>query len=270
MTNDLILTVLIFAFAVLYSSVGHAGATGYQAAMAIMGVAPPVMKISALVLNIPVAIIGTIRFARAGCLPWRLLWPFAVASVPAAYIGGMLTLPSLLFKQAIGLMLFLAAAKLIIQPVTDKSETTSPPPLYLSLPVGAGIGLLAGLTGTGGGVLLTPILLFMRWAKTREAAGVSVAFILLNSISGLIGQRASYSALPSTIWLWMGAVVVGGLVGTQLGTRYLAVPAMRRMLGVVLVIAGVKMFLDPNKPKAAPPPTRSAAHLVAHLTEQSA
>ena len=241
MTNDLILTVLIFAFAVLYSSVGHAGATGYQAAMAIMGVAPPVMKISALVLNIPVAIIGTIRFARAGCLPWRLLWPFAVASVPAAYIGGMLTLPSLLFKQAIGLMLFLAATKLIIQPVTDASETTSPPPLYLSLPVGAGIGLLAGLTGTGGGVLLTPILLFMRWAKTREAAGVSVAFILLNSISGLVGQRNKIELLPSTIWLWLAAVGVGGLIGTQLGTRYLAVPAMRRLLGVVLVIAALKL-----------------------------
>lgn len=241
MTNDLILTVLIFAFAVLYSSVGHAGATGYQAAMAIMGVAPPVMKISALVLNIPVAIIGTIRFARAGCLPWRLLWPFAVASVPAAYVGGMLTLPSLLFKQAIGLMLFLAATKLIIQPVTDKSETTSPPPLYLSLPVGAGIGLLAGLTGTGGGVLLTPILLFMRWAKTREAAGVSVAFILLNSISGLVGQRSKIELLPSTIWLWLAAVGVGGLIGTQLGTRYLAVPAMRRLLGVVLVIAALKL-----------------------------
>lgn len=241
MTNDLILTVLIFAFAVLYSSVGHAGATGYQAAMAIMGVAPPVMKISALVLNIPVAIIGTIRFARAGCLPWRLLWPFAVASVPAAYIGGMLTLPSLLFKQAIGLMLFLAATKLIIQPVTDASETTSPPPLCLSLPVGAGIGLLAGLTGTGGGVLLTPILLFMRWAKTREAAGVSVAFILLNSISGLVGQRNKIELLPSTIWLWLAAVGVGGLIGTQLGTRYLAVPAMRRLLGVVLVIAALKL-----------------------------
>ena len=239
MTNDVILTVLIFAFAVLYSSVGHAGATGYQAAMAIMGVAPPVMKVSALVLNIPVAIIGTVRFARAGCL--RLLWPFAVASVPAAYIGGMLTLPSLLFKQAIGVMLFLAATKLLIQPGEEKSETTSPPPLYLSLPVGAGIGLLAGLTGTGGGVLLTPLLLFMRWAKTREAAGVSVAFILLNSVSGLIGQRASYSALPPTIWLWMAVVIVGGLLGTQLGTRHLAAPAMRRMLGVVLVIAGVKM-----------------------------
>jgi len=228
-----------------------------------------VMKISALVLNIPVAIIGTVRFARAGCLPWRLLWPFAVASVPAAYLGGMLTLPNVLFKQAIGLMLFLAAAKLILQPVSDETKTT-PPPLYLSLPVGAGIGLLAGLTGTGGGVLLTPILLFMRWTKTREAAGVSVAFILLNSISGLIGQRASYSALPSTIWLWMGAVVVGGLLGTQLGTRYLAVPVLRRLLGIVLVIAGVKMFLEPNKPKPVPPPTNSTAYLVSKFCEQRA
>ena len=270
MTNDLILTVLIFAFAVLYSSVGHAGATGYQAAMAIMGVAPPVMKISALVLNIPVAIIGTVRFARAGLLPWRLLWPFAVASVPAAYIGGMITLPSVLFKQAIGLMLFLAATKLLIQPGEEKSETTSPPPLYRSLPVGAGIGLLAGLTGTGGGVLLTPTLLFMRWAKIREAAGVSVAFILLNSISGLAGQRAAFSLLPSTIWVWMAAVVVGGLLGTQLGTRRLGIPAMRRLLGVVLVIAGVKMFLEGYKPKPAPVPSRSASHFVANLTEQLA
>lgn len=270
MTNDLILTLLIFAFAVLYSSVGHAGATGYQAAMALMGVAPSVMKISALVLNIPVAIIGTVRFARAGCLPWRLLWPFAVASVPAAYVGGRLTLPNLLFKQAIGVMLCLAAAKLLIQPGEEKSETTSPPPLFLSLPIGTVIGLISGLTGTGGGVLLTPILLLMRWAKTREAAGVSVAFILLNSVSGLAGQLGSISLLPSPIGLWVAAVVVGGLLGTQLGTRHLAAPAMRRLLGVVLVIAGVKMFLEPHKPKTPPPPARSATHFVAHLTEQCA
>lgn len=243
MTNDLILALLIFAFAVLYSSVGHAGASGYLAAMAFMGMAPLVMRPAALVLNILVATIGTVRFARAGCVQWRLLWPFAVASVPCAYLGGLMTLPTSQFKQAIGLMLFVAAARLLIQQVTEKSETSSPPPLFLSLPVGAAIGLISGLTGTGGGIILTPILLFMRWAKTRDAAGVSVAFILLNSISGLAGQSDKIKLLPSAIGLWLAAAGIGGLIGTQLGTRYLGIPAMRRLLGVVLVIAGLKLVL---------------------------
>lgn len=270
MMDDIVLTVLIFAFAVLYSSVGHAGATGYQAAMAFMGLDPAVMKISALVLNIPVAIIGTVRFGRAGSLRWRLLWPFAVASVPAAYVGGMVMLPNLLFKQAIGLMLFLAAGKLILQPDEETSITTATPPLSLSLPVGAAIGLLAGLTGTGGGVLLTPILLFMRWATMRDAAGVSVAFILLNSVSGLAGQSASVSLLPAPIWFWIAAGVAGGLVGTQLSLRHLAVSTIRRMLGVVLIIAGMKMLLNLEKIKVSPPDVISSTDFVANFTQEAA
>lgn len=243
MTNDIALAVLIFAFAVLYSSVGHAGASGYLAAMAFLGVAPPVMRPAALVLNILVATIGTVRYARAGCVQWRLLWPFAVASVPCAYLGGLLTLPTSLFKQAIGLMLFVAAARLLIQRVTEKSESCSQPPLLLSLPVGAVIGLISGLTGTGGGIILTPVLLFLRWTKTRDAAGVSVAFILLNSISGLAGQSDKIKLLPPAIWLWLAAAGFGGMIGTQLGTRHLGVPAMRRLLGLVLVIAAIKLVL---------------------------
>lgn len=265
MTNDVLLTVLIFSFAVLYSSVGHAGATGYQAAMALMGIAPPVMKISALVLNIPVALIGTYRFARAGHLPWKTLLPFAVASVPAAYVGGLITLPVAQFKQAIGVLLLLAASKLLFKPGTESTETTKRPPLYLSVPVGAGIGFLAGLTGTGGGVLLTPILLFMRWAKTREAAGVSVGFILLNSLSGLAGQRHAFAYLPSTIWIWVIAVVVGGLIGTQLGTRRLDIPSLRRLLGIVLIIAGAKMVLETATSKLNPPAGTSSANPVSKI-----
>ena len=270
MTDDAILTVLIFLFAVLYSSVGHAGATGYLAAMGLMSLEPSVMKPAALVLNVLVASIGTVRFARAGCLPWRVLWPFAVASIPCAFLGGVLTLPASLFKQLIGAMLLIAATKLFVQPVTDKTEECVPPSFWWSLPVGGLVGLVAGLTGTGGGVLLTPVLLFLRWAKTRDAAGVSVAFILLNSISGLAAQAKAVPLLPSSIWLWLAAAGLGGMIGTQLGTRRLAAPVLRRLLGVVLVFAGVKMLFDEFKPKAAPKPTNSASHLVAKVAEQQA
>lgn len=239
-----LLCLLIFAAALLYSSVGHAGASGYLAAMALCGVAPAVMKPSALVLNVLVASIATVQFYRAGRFSFPLLWPFAVASVPLAFLGGALTLPGIYYRPVVGLVLLFAAYRLlrVPNPVEERPET-KPVPLPSALASGAGIGLLSGLTGTGGGIFLSPLLLFMGWAETKESAGVSAAFILVNSIAGLAGLLTGFAALPRSIPLWAVAAVAGGLLGSGLGSRYLKSHVLRRLLAAVLVVAGGKLIL---------------------------
>ena len=238
--DDFALILCIFGAALLYSSVGHGGGSGYLAAMALFGVAPATMRPAALVLNVFVATIGTIRFYRAGRFSWSMFWPFALASVPMAFLGGSLTLPGRAYKIAVGVVLLVAAVRLVWKPVAD---TTRPIPTDLAILSGAGIGLLSGLTGTGGGIFLTPLLLLTGWAETKQAAGVSVAFILVNSIAGMIGLMTKPVELPPTLPYWIVAAVVGGLIGSEFGSKRLANPTMRRLLAVVLVIAGVKLVM---------------------------
>lgn len=240
--DDLLLLGLIFLAAVTYSSVGHAGASGYLAAMALMGVAATEMKPAALVLNIIVASIGTVRFARAGCVSWGMLWPFAAGSVPAAYLGGWLQLPGGVFRPLVGVVLLVAAARLVMTSRASPAEAPKPPAKPVAIGSGAVIGLLAGLTGTGGGIFLTPLMLLNRWATTRQAAGASAAFILVNSIAGLAGNVASVRMIPSRIVWWIPAVVVGGAIGAELGARRLAPGALRYILAIVLVVAAAKLI----------------------------
>ena len=241
------LAALILLAATLYSSVGHAGASGYLGAMAVVGLAPETMRPTALALNILVATIATARYARAGLFDWRTLWPFALASVPAAFLGGTLHLPTSLYRPLVGVILLLAALELARS--ARRSETgeedasRSDVPVAPALCIGAGIGLLSGLTGTGGGIFLSPVLLFLGWARTRKTSGVSAAFILLNSVAALAGTTFAVSALPPAVPLWLLAATVGALVGTQLGTRLLPVPALRYALSLVLVVAGAKLIL---------------------------
>lgn len=243
--EELILTALIFIAATLYSSVGHAGASGYLAAMALFGLAPETMRPTALALNVLVASLATYRYTRAGQNDMKLLIPFVVASIPAAFIGGMIHIPPAFYKPLIGIILLLSAFQLLRTAKTSKQKDrkVQRPPLAASLATGAGLGLLAGLSGTGGGIFLSPLLLFMGWAPTRNVSGVAASFILVNSISGLLGNISSLQALPSALPVWAGAVLLGGLVGTQLGTRTLTIPGIRIMLALVLVIAGGKMLL---------------------------
>jgi uncharacterized membrane protein YfcA len=240
----ILLPSLIFAAALLYSSVGHAGASGYLAAMALCGVAPPVMKPAALTLNVLVATIATVRYYRAGCFSLALFWPFSAASIPFAFLGGAVTLPSHIYKPAMGLVLLFVAGRLIPTPKrAAEPEPVRKVPLPSALASGSGIGLLSGLTGTGGGVFLSPLLLFMGWAETRESAGVSAAFILVNSLAGLAGLFAGYSTLPKAVPLWAMAAVGGGFIGSGLGSRRLGSDTLRRLLAAVLVIAGMKLIL---------------------------
>ncbi len=243
MESTAILIILaIFAVAILYSSVGHGGASGYLAVMAFLAVAPEVTRPTALILNLFVASIGTVQFYGAGHFSWRIFLPFAASSIPMAFVGGLTQLPTTAHKIVLGVVLALAAIRLSVKVKND--DVVSEPPIAAALVVGAIIGLLSGLVGVGGGIFLTPVLLLMRWAETRVAAGVSVLFIFVNSASGLVGQysRGALVGLPSEVWFWIAAAVVGGFIGSALGARKFDSMTMRRVLAVVLLFAAVKLF----------------------------
>lgn len=241
-TEQVVLLALAFlAAAILYGMVGHAGASAYLAAMALVGVAPEVMKPTALVLNIAVAILVTTRFARAGFVRPMALLPFLAGSIPLAFVGGAIHLPANIYKPLVGGVLLLAAARFgLVRGQPHEFPPRAPWPLAIAS--GAALGLLAGLTGTGGGIFLTPLLIAAGWAGTRFAAGSSALFILANSASGLAGAIGSASALPAAMPLWLAAVAVGGLVGSELGSRRLPAVGVRRALGGVLLIAGLKLI----------------------------
>jgi uncharacterized membrane protein YfcA len=244
MGETISLTLLILIAALLYSSVGHGGASGYLAAMALFNLAPVVMKPSALVLNLLVAGLGTYRYGRAGYFDPRIFWPFAALSIPFAALGGALHLPPAAYRVILGLVLFFAAWRLAIRQSARAMPGRREIPRGPALAIGAGIGLLSGLTGVGGGIFLSPILLLTGWADPRKAAGVSAAFILVNSAAGLAGHWQSVRAVPSEILWWGPAALAGGIIGTGLGSRRLTPMGMRRMLAAVLVIAGAKMLLS--------------------------
>jgi hypothetical protein len=241
-SSALALTALIFGAALLYSSVGHAGASGYLMAMALFGLAPEAMRPAALTLNILVACIGTWKFWKAGRLSWPLLWPFALTSIPFAALGGAMQLPGNYYRPLVGLVLLYAAWHFLREPEPDDRPLKTPPKA-LALAAGAGLGFLSGLTGVGGGIFLSPLLLMAGWSHMRESAGVAAAFILVNSIAGLLGVMSHASALPEALPLWAIAALAGGWIGAGLGSKRLKSDTLQRLLAAVLAIAGMKMLL---------------------------
>jgi uncharacterized membrane protein YfcA len=242
--HDLALTGIYFFFiALLYSTVGHAGASGYLATMALLSFPPASMKPTALALNIIVALVTTVRFAKAGYFSWRLFWPFALASVPMAYIGGGMHVDATIYKILVGIALVFAAFHLILRSkvATDDPGHATFPGIGPSLAVGGGLGFLSGLTGVGGGIFLSPVLIILHWAGLRRTAAVAAAFILLNSISGLAGFIQKGGAFPDHIVFWSVAVVFGGFIGSSLGATKFNSPVLRVLLSVMLVMAGLKL-----------------------------
>jgi uncharacterized membrane protein YfcA len=240
-SETLIIAILFFAGAALYASVGHAGASAYLAVMGLYNFAPSVMKPTALALNILVAAVATFKFSRAGLFSWQLFWPFAVASVPAAFFGGAMMLPARWYKVVVGIVLLFAAVWMFRSSLKLVTRATHPPPLWAAISVGLGIGFLSGLTGVGGGIFLSPLILYMGWAETRATSGVAAPFILVNSIAGLLGHFSSVAQLPPNVPIWGAAVVIGGLLGATYGSRRAPAPVLRRLLALVLVVASVKL-----------------------------
>jgi uncharacterized membrane protein YfcA len=234
---------LVAAF--VYASVGHGGASAYLAAMALAGVAPAEMRPIALALNIVVSSLATWKFWRAGHFRWRLFWPFAAVSVPFAYLGGAITLPGQAYKALVGLVLVYAGAQLwrSYRAGAEMREVRAPA-VPLAMVIGASMGLLSGLTGVGGGIFLSPLLLMLGWAGTKQTSAVAAPFILVNSIAGLSAGFVSGTALLPTSTLWLAlAVLVGGWLGAEYGSRRFTNPVVRRFLAAVLVVAGAKMVL---------------------------
>jgi len=240
----ILLIPLIFLAALLFSSVGHGGASAYLAAFALIGMAPESMRPAALCLNVLVASIALYKFYKVRAFDWHLFWPVAVTSIPAAFIGGQLTLPNHAYKCIVGLCLIYAAWTIFSQAnMRDEIEVkpVEKPILFIT---GAVLGLLAGATGIGGGIFLSPILLFFSWAKTKVISGIAAAFILVNSISGLFGVLTKSPTLPTGLGYWAVAAILGGLIGAEFGNKRLANPTIRKLLAVVLVFAGSKMLLS--------------------------
>lgn len=239
---DAAILILFFLVAALYSSVGHGGASGYLAIMALLlGVEESVARPTALMLNLLVAVIATVQFARTGSVPWREALPFCLGSIPFAFWGGSITLTDHLYRVLVGCVLILAALRLLLGSFADRP--TQLPNTPICVMVGVILGMLAGLTGTGGGIFLTPLILFAGWAKPKQASGISVLFILVNSAAGLAGRAtASLGALPADALGWLIAAGLGGLAGSWFGARRTPAPIMRRLLALVLLIAAGKLL----------------------------
>lgn len=239
-----LLAVGMLVAAFVYASVGHGGASAYLAAMALAGVAPQEMRPIALVLNVVVSAVATFKFYRAGYFRWRLFWPFAAVSIPAASLGGAIMLPGHAYKTIVGVVLVYAAWQLWRSAhAGEEMREVRQPPLALAMVIGGVLGLLSGLTGVGGGIFLSPLLLILGWAGTKQTSAVAAPFILVNSIAGLAGAFVVRSAtLPGAIWILVCAVLVGGWLGAEYGSRRFTNPLIRRMLAVVLAVAGAKMI----------------------------
>lgn len=231
----------LFVIALLYSSVGHAGASGYIATLTLFGFPSDRIKPVALVLNILVALIGSTQFASAGHFSWSLFWPFAMASIPMAFLGGQWQLPPAYFHPLLGLVLWGSAARLLFR--LREREIVRPPSRLASLLAGGSIGLLAGLTGTGGGIFLTPLILIAGWASTKTAAAVSAAFILVNSVSGLAGHATAIQTLPTETWWFAAVAAIGGTIGSYFGSWRLPAPFIRIFLAGVLLYAGLMLIM---------------------------
>ncbi|MDH5432713.1 MAG: sulfite exporter TauE/SafE family protein [Gammaproteobacteria bacterium] len=243
MNSIILLSFLIFAAAIIYSSVGHGGASGYLAAMALVGIAPDVMKPTALALNILVSSIAFYHYLSVKAFDWKIFWPLMLTSIPMAYLGGMINLPEIYYKPLVGLVLIYAA----FYSYQRSSKTTSYKVRSASvkhlLPVGVLLGFLSGLTGVGGGIFLSPLLLFTRWAAIRSISGIAALFILVNSVAGLSGYLMAGHTMPAAVPWWILASVLGGLIGARFGSKRFSNPIIQKILALVLLIAGVKMVL---------------------------
>lgn len=235
-----------FLVALLYAAVGQAGATGYIALMAILGLPPLEMKVTALVLNLVVAAIGTCMFQRAAQLSWRNLYPFALLGFPFSVLGGSVNLGAEAYYPLVGTILMLSGLLMARSALLAQGKAAvgvpNPPPFIPALITGAVIGFVSGTTGTGGGVFLAPIILAMNWADARQTAATTAVYNLVNSAAALIGAYAFWPQISASAPIWMMAVAIGGLAGAVLGSRFLSDKWLRAILALLLAGSGLKLI----------------------------
>lgn len=233
--------VLIFLVALIYASVGHGGASGYLAAMSLLAHAPAHMASSALLLNLLVAGTACLMFWRTGYGSFRLLWPFVVGSVPAAFVGGWIPVSSRVYGWLLAMALLVAAARLCL-PSTSGGRST-PPSLFIAVLAGVGIGLISGIVGVGGGIFLSPLMILLHWADPKPTAAASAGFIVVNSAAGLAGRMMAGRLVMGSLFPLVVAACAGGVVGSRLGANHVAGLWLRRLLAAVLVVAAGKLVV---------------------------
>ena len=237
------ISILIFLVAVLYSSVGHGGASGYLAVLSFFTLAPALMSSTALILNVLVAGIGVVVFSRAKHLSLKLAWPFILLSIPAAFLGGLVHIADKTYYFLLAFALFVAAIRLAFSFTAKAEETTRIPSILIALPIGGGIGFLSGIVGVGGGIFLSPIMILRRWADPKKTSAVSALFIVVNSLSGIVGRMARGGFEFSAAVPFIVAAFLGGLVGSHFGANRFSGMTLRRILSAVLIVAAFKLVV---------------------------
>lgn len=232
----------VFLVAVLYSSVGHGGASGYLAVMTIFSFEQQILRPSALLLNLFVSGIAFFQYYRKGFFRLNLFLPFAIASIPFAFLGGMFTLDTFIYKKILGFCLLFAVFRMILNIKTDEIQRKNPS-FKIGLVTGAILGFVSGIIGIGGGIFLSPLLLLFHWADMKETAAVSALFIFVNSAAGLTGILSSGLSLAPEIFIWVPAAILGGLIGAYFGSNKISGKTLRYAVSIVLVFASIKLFL---------------------------
>lgn len=242
MTLSLSFFLLLFIIAFLYSSVGHGGASGYLALMAIFSFDPNFMKPTALLLNLFVSLVSFILFFREGHFKWKLFLPFALASIPFSFLGGMISLDGDIYKKVLGLILLIPVIKFFVYPNTNDSELKKNT-IGLTIIIGASIGFLSGLIGIGGGILLSPILLMLHWSNQKQTAAISALFIFVNSASGLAGQLSKGIKFETDMLTFVAVAFIGGILGAWLGAKKFNQSVLKYILATALLVASIKLLL---------------------------
>ncbi|RNL55772.1 sulfite exporter TauE/SafE family protein [Pedobacter jejuensis] len=232
---------LLFIVAFLYSSVGHGGASGYLALMAIFAISPLIMKPTALLLNLFVSSVSFIQFYRGGHFKWKIFWPFALTSVPLSFVGGTMAIDSNIYKKILGALLLIPVARFFFFKNTE-SKDFKPANFALSLIIGGIIGLLSGMIGIGGGIILSPILLLLKWTDQKQTAAISAAFIFVNSVAGLGGQLVKGITFNTDMIAYVVVAFAGGLCGAYFGALKFPQTILKNVLACVLALAAYKLL----------------------------
>ncbi len=239
--NELLFVTGLMLIAFFYSSVGHGGASGYLALMALFSFAPESIRYYALILNLVVSLIAFISYFRAGFFRWRQVLPFLLTSMPAAYLGAKISINPTMYKIILGIMLIIAVMRMLLVRNTE-NDTTHDPPFWPGMGLGLLLGLVSGIIGIGGGILLSPVLILARYARIKEASAAAALFIFLNSASGLTGLMSKHISLQPHIVYWISGVMAAALLGSAMGSRTISELNLKRVLSVVLIAASIKLF----------------------------